>query len=539
MPPAPSTTESPELKVLPAYKIRTMAGDLEAAKNRTQPAAIPITIEPPKEPEKKESAKEEKKLILEESKKISAIKPSFPKISFKKYGDSEKAGKKEEKTGFFGLFKKKEKVEITPDESPKIRIWPSPVPIKGEIKPSDKPLIPPRPLMPLKPQPFSSPINRPIIPSQQKMEPQQQTTYSPPPTGLPTMPVPPQAPQMRPLTPPPPMRPMPERMTRPPAPPIPQMQKLPQIPQRVNIPPAQISGLPPMEQMKPKKGKKMIAIVAISAVILTFIAGEIWWFFLRETPPAVPQTSEVLPPPQAVQPLLPEGAAEPITPVQTAPELPSSILSYSRTETIGAESLSDLSGIVSADEFVRFVVQSPAQTAGETSVETPESANPYADISAVAKMLKLKIPVSVSREFSGDFDVFAFGGNSFDQDECAKAKKTAASCSGPRLGLALKVSDPAKIRSAVRIWEKTMVSDLKSLILSTIGGSATANFQTGTYEGKTIRYKNMPINTITVEYALSDDILIITTSKSAIFKAIDSLPAKSIQESAPETEPAQ
>ena len=75
MPPAPSTTESPELKVLPAYKIRTMAGDLEAAKNRTQPSAIPITIEPPKEPEKKEIAKEEKKIILEEAKKISTIKP--------------------------------------------------------------------------------------------------------------------------------------------------------------------------------------------------------------------------------------------------------------------------------------------------------------------------------------------------------------------------------------------------------------------------------------------------------------------------------
>ena len=528
MPPAPSTTESPESKVLPTYRIRTMAGDLEAAKNRIQPSAIQITITPQKEPEKKGFVKEEKNLILEESKKISAIKPSFPKISFKKQEYTEEIDGKEEKSGFFDIFKKKEKIEITPDESPQIRIYPSPtIPIKGEIKPSDKPLIPPRPLTPLKPQPFSSPISKPIIPSQQKMEPQQQTTYSPPPPpGLPTMP-------MRPLTPPPSPRPMPDRIARPPAPPIPQMQKLPSLPQRANIP-----SLPPIEQMKPKKGK-MIAIVAISAIILTFIAGEIWWFFLRGTPTTPQTTSEVLPPPQAVQPLLPEGTMEPATPVKTESELPAAVLSYARTEIIGAESLSDLSGIISADEFVRFVVQSPAQAADETSVNVPESASQYADISAVAKMLKLKIPVSVSREFSGDFDVFAFGGNSFDQDECAKAKNTAETCYGPRIGLAIMVLDPKKASSALRIWEKTMSSDLKPLILAKAGGSATANFQTGTYQSQSIRYKNMPINTITVEYALSDDILIITTSKSAILKAIDSLPAQSIQETTPATEPAQ
>ncbi len=155
------------------------------------------------------------------------------------------------------------------------------------------------------------------------------------------------------------------------------------------------------------------------------------------------------------------------------------------------------------------------------------------------KILKLKIPVSVSKEFSEDFDVFAFGGNSFDQDECTKAKNTLETCYGPRLGLAIRVLDAKKAASALKIWERTMSADLKPLILAKAGGSATANFQTGIYEGKTIRYKNMPINTITVEYALSDDIMIITTSKSAIWKAIDSLPAQSIQETAPATEPAQ
>ena len=92
-----------------------------------------------------------------------------------------------------------------------------------------------------------------------------------------------------------------------------------------------------------------------------------------------------------------------------------------------------------------------------------------------------------------------------------------------RLGMAIKVLDSTKISAPLKAWEKTMVTDLKPLVLSKVGVAASPTFQTGTYQNQTIHYKNLPINTITVEYTLIDDVLIITTSKSAILKAIDSV----------------
>jgi len=540
VPPAPSTTQTFEPKVSPTYKIRTMAGDLEAVKKGSAPSAMPVTIDLPKEPIVKETVEQpkieikpkqelqisapapakdykfqEKKLVPQETRRENiAIKPSFPKIAFKKTEQKAKEEPIEEKSGFFGWLKKKDEVKITPDEKPKIKITQSPVPIKNEIIPSEKPLIPPRPLTPPKIQPFSSPINNPIIPKQ-KMEPQQQTTSAPPP-GLPTMQTPPNLP-VRPLTPPPPPRPPMPQMPQ-----IPQMQKLPSIPARPGMPPIQPAGLPKTESSQPKKGK-LIAIVAVSVVILTFIVGEIWWFFLRgETTTTPTQTSEVLPAPQNVEPLLPEGTTP--TPVIAEPTLPAPILSYSRSEVIDLETLADVSGLAASDEFVRLVVRAPVAQTTDEAVDATTNSTEYADIAAIAKQLKIRIPTTVSKEFLTDFDVFLFGGNSFDEEECTKARNTTETCFGPRLGIVARVSDPKTAASALKIWEKTMSTDLKPMILARAGSSASANFLTGTYESQSIRYKNMPINTITVEYTLADDILIITTSKNAILKAIDSLP---------------
>ncbi len=484
---APSTIRTFEPKVLPTYKIRTMAGDLEAVKKGSAPSAMPVTIDLQKEPAIKAEIKPVPQGTQQSPSPI-VIRPSFPKIIFKK--PEEKPAEK--KSGGFGWLNKKDEVRITPDEKPKIRITPSPMPIKNDIAPSSRPLISPPPLTPPKIQPFSSPIKNPINLKQQKMEPQQQTTSAPPP-GLPTMQVPPNLP-MRPLTPPPPPRPpISSQMPQ-----LPQMQKLPTLPQRPGLPSIQPAGLPKAESSQPKKGK-LIAIVAISAIILTFIAGEIWWFFLRgETTQTPAQTSEVLPAPQNVQPLLPENTAT--TPAETEPTIPSPILSYSRSEVIDLETLADTSGLASSDELVRLVVKAPvAQTTGETTNITANSSE-YADVAAIAKQLKIKIPATVSSQFSGDFDVFLFGGNSFDEEVCSKARNTSETCFGPRFGIVAKVSDPKTAMSALKIWEKTMATDLKPMILSKVGSSASANFLTGTYQNQSIRYKNrigISINTNT------------------------------------------
>ncbi|MBI4118993.1 MAG: hypothetical protein HY452_01900, partial [Parcubacteria group bacterium] len=111
----------------------------------------------------------------------------------------------------------------------------------------------------------------------------------------------------------------------------------------------------------------------------------------------------------------------------------------------------------------------------------------------------------------------------FDQNECARAKNQPPSCYGPRLGLALKTANPVQLATAFRTWEKTMTTDLKALVLSKIGNAAMPGFQTGNYQSQIIHYKNLPLNTVTVEYVLAGDVLIITTSKSSMLKALDAL----------------
>ena len=334
---------------------------------------------------------------------------------------------------------------------------------------------------------------------------------APPPPNLPTTPTPPAMP-LRPLTPPP-------AAMRPSLPPLPLTGEPREIPRS--------AGLPSLQNSPIKSKKIMFLGLGAAAVILVFIVAEIWWFFLRQ--PAATSSSanqsELLPEPS--QALLPaaEGLA-PAEPEMATPSFPEGLLTYNDTQVMAFQDIAaalanfDASS-ATEDELVRLAITVPESPAPETTEAV--ATGDLASLDDIILGLNLKIPSAISREFSGKYDVFVFGGNSFDRDECEKRKITASACSGARLGLAIEITNPDKIKSALRSWEKTMVSDVKPLVLNKIS-SISGLFQTSSYNGQTIRYKNLPINTTTVEYALADNILIIGTSKSLTLKAIDSLP---------------
>lgn len=253
-------------------------------------------------------------------------------------------------------------------------------------------------------------------------------------------------------------------------------------------------------------------MAVLGALILTFVVGEIWWFFLREEPSIV-TTQELLPPPQELQPLLPPEEMVAVEPEGSTASV--NLLNYDRVETLGPTDLAaSVGGIVANGELVKIKIID--ELTAETIIPTLDD---------IIGVLKIKIPAAVVQNLTEEFEIFGFGGNAFDQNECARAKNTSPNCWGPRLGLAVKATDSASLAAALRSWEKTMTADLKPLVLAKTGTAATSVFQTGTYKNATIRYKNLPLNTITVEYALVDGTLIIATSKSAILKAIDGLDA--------------
>ncbi len=215
------------------------------------------------------------------------------------------------------------------------------------------------------------------------------------------------------------------------------------------------------------------------------------------------------------------------SPVQETPTLPEALLTYDRTEIINVGSISPAeiaaaindfdTTTIGTDELVRLVIK--IENTDNSLDQNQPPFNAMAALTDIAAGLKLKIPAAIKNELSDDYDLFIYGSSEFDKEICQKNKNTAPSCSGPRLGLVLKTNGETKINSAAKIWERTMASDLKNLILAKT--TSSGQFQTGTYQGQTIRYKNLPTSATAIEYSLVNDILIIGTSKSSTLKAID------------------
>lgn len=71
-------------------------------------------------------------------------------------------------------------------------------------------------------------------------------------------------------------------------------------------------------------------------------------------------------------------------------------------------------------------------------------------------------------------------------------------------------------------WEKTMLEDLTPLFLDQeLGEPATEKFQDNVYRDVNIRYLNFPDPSLTIDYAVVGDYLVITTSRESMYRVID------------------
>lgn len=499
MPPTALTTPPKNSTAYTYYKIRTMAADVAALQKGQSPVGSVMALEPPQKiadsavtpttPTLKSEAKKETAV----PKNKQDFKPAFPEIIF---------------------------TEPKKPQPPSSQARP---PFAGPISPPFQ--IQNAPKILEKPQPL---VQKMELPTQQ---------------NFPPIPMPP-----RPMSPPPPLPPLPSLPSRPSLPPLPPRRAIPPSPitgqAPMNLPSANFPStptpptLPPLPVISGSRTKKkgLVILLASAAVVVIFIIGEIWWFFLKPAaapPTPVNETNNILPPPQELQPLLPPQET---SPVQETLTLPEALLSYDRVEIINigsitpaeiAAAINDFdTTTVGVDELVRLVIKT--ESADNSLDQNQPPSNTMVALTDIAAGLKLKIPAAVKNELLDDYDLFIYGSSEFDKEICRKNKNTASSCSGPRLGLVLKTNGGTKINSAAKIWEKTMASDLKNLILAKT--TSSGQFQTGTYQGQTIRYKNLPISAIAVEYSLVNDILIIGTSKSSTLKAIDATGASEINE---------
>jgi hypothetical protein len=248
-----------------------------------------------------------------------------------------------------------------------------------------------------------------------------------------------------------------------------------------------------------------------------FIGGEIWWFFIRPSREEPPPSEEAsLPDPEDALPV-PEDEE----PAPSGPTLAAALLAYDEVQSISLSSASVndvLEGLEQASNkpFSENSLVRLSFTVREGATERELTRE---ELSAA---LGLALPAQVAAQLESSVQVFLLPRNVFDETTCEKAGNASPGCAGPRLGIAIQTTESAALDASLRAWESTMVRDLQGLILSEVTSTA-GPFLSGTYRNTTIRYRNLPLPTTTIDYALSDGIFLITTSKSSMYAALDRL----------------
>lgn len=93
-----------------------------------------------------------------------------------------------------------------------------------------------------------------------------------------------------------------------------------------------------------------------------------------------------------------------------------------------------------------------------------------------------------------------------------------------RLGLVIKLKQGLDLTEVLKLWESTITVDLKPLLLmQEIPTSFTETFQDNIYKDIAIRYMNFSQPDLSIDYAVVNDKLVITTSRENMYAAIDAL----------------
>ncbi len=93
-----------------------------------------------------------------------------------------------------------------------------------------------------------------------------------------------------------------------------------------------------------------------------------------------------------------------------------------------------------------------------------------------------------------------------------------------RAGSIIKIDNQENLKTYLKDWEDNIIKDLNPLFLEHQPGEpATENFQDNTYSKVAIRYMNFPDPNLTIDYAIVNNYLVITTSRESMYKLIDIL----------------
>jgi len=98
---------------------------------------------------------------------------------------------------------------------------------------------------------------------------------------------------------------------------------------------------------------------------------------------------------------------------------------------------------------------------------------------------------------------------------------------GKRIGIIAETNNSENLKAQMRNWETTMLDDFKNLYPAQLPGQAASkDFLDDNYKNVIIRYKNLPYSTLTLNYTILGNFLVIGTSKELIYSAVDRILVK-------------
>ena len=280
--------------------------------------------------------------------------------------------------------------------------------------------------------------------------------------------------------------------------------------------PARIKKIEKPEPAKEEKGRLKPVLIG-SAVILIIggVGGFLyWWNYLRVIPPVVTHYQC-----QDFQCVSVEGEGldqcqtdEDCQPIE--PTLPVSLIQVDETRTIELTIeqenllLDDLKLVAGQEQtlntFKRILVKLVSQTEKK-----------YAHLDTLISALGINLPdnilsvVATSDVEGGNYTLFFY-----NQAE------------GNRLGMVIALEQGVDLSQELRIWEASIKTDLKSFFLSLdieVQPMATEEFQDNLYQDIAIRYLNFPMPDLSIDYAIVNNKLVITTSQESMYATIDAL----------------
>ncbi len=134
----------------------------------------------------------------------------------------------------------------------------------------------------------------------------------------------------------------------------------------------------------------------------------------------------------------------------------------------------------------------------------------YLALDALAEQLGIRFPVSIMGAINTSTDSYTLFAYGEDPEN--------------RLGIVIKTRQSSSLRQDLRDWEPEMKNDLTAFLMQDqVPASFSQEFLDNLYQEAAIRYMNFPTSDLSIDYALLDDKLIITTSKKSMFKAIQAL----------------